>query len=90
MEKRADVRTVSSVPGMSARKSPSSRPPIRSMALRDRVLRSSVWKPTRCTCQTSKAWPSMRSLASVFTGDRCADAANHVYPMSTTSGTPTR
>ena len=90
MEKRADVRTVSSEPGRSARMMPSSRPPIRSMAAHDRLLRTSVCSPTRCTPQTSKACVSISSFASVFTGVRWAEPASQVNPMSTTSGTPWR
>ena len=41
MEKRADVRTVSSDPGLSTRRMPSSCPPIRSMAALMPVLVSS-------------------------------------------------
>ncbi len=90
MEKRADVRTVSSDPGRSARMIPSSWPPIRSMAAHDRLLRTSVWSATRWTSQTSKACVIMSSFASVFTGVRWAGPASQVKPMSTTSGTPWR
>ena len=86
MEYRAEVRTVSSDPGRSARMIPSSCPPMRSMAVRERVLRTSVCNPIRCTCHTSKACSIMRSLASVFTADRCAVPDNQVNPISTTSG----
>ena len=78
MEKRAEVRTVSSDPGRSARMMPSSWPPMRSMAARERELRTSVWSATRWTSQTSKAWVIMSSLASVLTWVRCAGPASQV------------
>ena len=90
MEKRADVRTVSSAPGRSARMMPSSWPPIRSMAAYDRSLRTSVCSATRWTFHTSKAWVIMSSFASVLTAVRWAEPASQVKPMSTTSGTPWR
>ena len=90
MEKRAEVRTVSSDPGRSARKMPSSRPPMRSMAAHERLLRTSVCSATRWTSQTSKACVIMSSLASVLTWVRWAGPASQVKPMSTTSGTPWR
>ena len=51
----AVVRTVSSVAALSARRIPSSWPPILSMAARERRLRTSVCRATRYTFQTSKA-----------------------------------
>ena len=90
MEKRAEVRTVSSAPGRSPRMIPSSFPPMRSMAAQDRLLRTSVCSATRCTSHTSKAWVIISSFASVLTGVRWADAARNVNPMSRTSGTPAR
>jgi hypothetical protein len=56
------------------------------MARRDRALRSSVLRHTRCTRQTSKAWLSRRYFASVLHRVRCAEAASQVEPISTESG----
>ncbi len=78
MENRQESRTVSSDPGRSARSTPSILPPIRSMAARERVLRTSVRSETRCTPHTSKACPSISNLASVLTGLRCAEPASQV------------
>jgi hypothetical protein len=49
-------------------------------------LRASVQIATRCTCQTSKAWPSSSSFASVLTALRCAETTSQVPPISTSSG----
>lgn len=67
---------------------PSSFAPIRSMALRERTFRASVLRVTRWTSQRSKAWASMRRLASVFTTVRWAPGASQVQPISTACGTP--
>ena len=54
------------------RSTPSKRPPIRSIARRERSLRSSVLRSSRRTSQTSKAWVIMSNLASVLAAVRCA------------------
>ena len=64
--KRAESRGVRSAASRCARKMPSNRAPILSMAWRDRWLRASVCRDTDCTCQTSKACASMRRFISVF------------------------
>ena len=71
---------------MCPRKRPSSLPPIRSIAARDLAFRASVLRVVRRTPQVSKAWPSMSSLASVFTAVRCASGVSQVQPISTASG----
>src|SRR4028118_697009 len=65
------------------RKMPSSRAPIRSRALRERWLSTSAVTPPRTHPSVSKAWPSIRYLASVLTGVRCHGRPIHVHPIST-------
>ena len=57
------------------------------MARRERSLRASVLKVTRWTFHVSNAYVSIKSLASVLAPVRCADADNHVPPISNTLGT---
>ena len=64
--KRAEARGVRSAASRCARKMPSNRAPILSMAWRDRWLRASVCRHTDCTCQVSKACVSMSRFISVF------------------------
>ena len=54
--------------------------------LADWWLRTSVSSDTRRTDQVSNACASISRLASTLMPVRWADAASHVYPMSTTSG----
>jgi len=68
------------------RRTPSKRPPIRSIARRERSLRSSVLRSSRRTPHTSKAWVIMSNFASVLAGVRWAVAARNVPPISAASG----
>ena len=57
---------------------PSSAAPIASSALRERSLSESVLNSTRSAPSVLKAWASMSSFASVFTGPRCHGGAIQV------------
>ena len=61
---------------------------MRSIAVRERVLRTSVCKPIRWTCHTPKACSIIKSLASVFTADRCAGARQPGEPDIDHVGNP--
>src|ERR1039458_8152709 len=54
---------------------------MRRIALRDFWFSASVFNSTRKQFQTSKAWRSIRYLASVFTAVRCHAGAIHVEPI---------
>lgn len=68
------------------RNTPSNEAPMRSMAVRLRVFRSSVQMATRHTPNESNAWVSNNNFASVLIGVRWAAAPSHVPPISTSSG----
>ena len=86
IEKYAVSRRLPSVATVCTRRTPSNRPPIRSIARRDAVLRASVFNVTRSDRHVSNACVSRSSLASVLIAVRWADAAYQVLPISTTDG----
>ena len=56
------------------------------MFAREAVFRASVLKNSLSTSSCSNAYDIMSNFASVFTNVRCADAANHVEPISIAFG----
>ena len=86
IEKYAVSRRPPSVATVWTRRTPSNRPPIRSIARRDAALRASVFSVTRSDRHVSNACVSRSSLVSVLIAVRCADAAYQVLPISATDG----
>lgn len=68
------------------RSTPSNVQPIRSIAARDRALRTSVCRQTHLTCQVSNACVSIRRFMSVFAPVRMAVLLSQVQPISQMSG----
>jgi hypothetical protein len=56
------------------------------MFAREEAFRASVLKNSRSTSSCSNAYDIISNFASVFTNVRCADAPNHVEPISIAFG----